>query len=96
MGMARGGGGFRLLVLLLLGLACSNGGRCSWARTTLLPQQEGEAHISTCPEIFSSMPSVFTALLLFSDLSLTLFSSSGENSENISIQLCIHRIVLLE
>ena len=51
--MARGGGGFRLLVLLLLGLACSNGGRCSGARTTLLPEQEGEAPpISTRPEIF--------------------------------------------
>ncbi|KAG2649702.1 hypothetical protein PVAP13_1NG128600 [Panicum virgatum] len=41
--MARGGGGFRLLVLLLLGLACSNGGRCSGARATLLPEQEVEA-----------------------------------------------------
>jgi len=42
MGMARGGG-VRLLVLLLLGLAGSNGGRCSGARTTRLPEQEVEA-----------------------------------------------------
>ena len=55
--MARGGGGFRLLVLLLLGLACSNGGRCSGARTTRLPEQEGEARVSTRPEMrFFSSP----------------------------------------
>ena len=56
MGMARGGG-VRLLVLLLLGLACSNGGRCSGARTTRLPEQEGEARVSTRPEMrFFSSP----------------------------------------
>jgi hypothetical protein len=40
----RGGGmtRVRLLLLLLLGLGCSNGGRCSSAQT-LLPPQEGEA-----------------------------------------------------
>nr|CAB3446209.1 unnamed protein product [Digitaria exilis] len=47
MGPSRRGdlGGVRLVLLLLVGLACSNGGgRCSWAQaTTLLPPQEVEA-----------------------------------------------------
>ena len=78
--MARGGGGFRLLVLLLLGLACS--------------RHHPSVHAL---RFFSSMPSVSfqsSALVLGSTI-VALFFSSGENSENISIELRIHRIVLL-